>query len=130
MSSRRLSKLQRWILTAALADDELRIPPLKRIYEGFWGKERVWIRYGDRFDMKGTWRGYRVNYIDYKFRVSVSRSLKGLRDKGLIQNHWPFRYHELTDQGKAVTLTLTAMDVNNKTARPDGHREGEIHATD
>jgi len=132
MSSQRLSRLQRFILAAALDNldlDEFRIPRHDRIYEGFWGKVKVWTRYCDVYDMRGGRTGrYKFNHIGSQFRVSLSRSFKGLQAKGLIQSGKYGRV--LTDQGKATALMLTSAYVNNKATHPAGHREEGIHATD
>jgi hypothetical protein len=115
MTKERLSKLQRWILTAALADKEHTIPGNRRIAKGFWGEDKV---YANCIQLhRHLQPPYRC--IGSQFVLSVSRSLRGLLDKGLIQRGLrranPFKnwlYGPgfcLTDKGEDTALNLMTI---------------------
>jgi hypothetical protein len=104
MAKKRLSRLQKWILIEGYKNNH--VPKTHDIYEKFWGKDRVWNRmhpYGD-------------SRISNQYVVAVSRSLKNLEKKGLVQHTWPLKSFELTREGKEKTriLLLTSMGINNK----------------
>jgi len=86
----RLSGLQKWILRAALADNEHIIPARKSIAAGFWGE-------------RSEYRPARV--------VSVCRTLRGLQDKGLIQRRGTG--FSLTIRGTKEAAAYS-MGINNK----------------
>ena len=89
----RLSGLQKWILRAALADNEHIIPARKSIAAGFWGE-------------RSEYRPARV--------VSVCRTLKGLEDKGLVQRRGTG--FSLTIRG-AKEAAAYSIEINNKGSR-------------
>jgi len=109
--ARRLSKLQAYILRAAI-ENEGRIPSSRRLCVGYWGAERV---YSDclafhRYHRRGE------KCIGDKYRASLSRSLQNLEDKGFIEppmfrwkgTHRP-RPIELSYQGDRLALKLTSV---------------------
>lgn len=105
-----MSKLQRWILLAALENEGL-IPSGQYIAEGFWGKDIVWNRYGERYNAKGIGTGfYKYNSLVNQFSVSTSRARTGLLKKGLIENfpRYGKRAFVLTERGKSQSLIVKA----------------------
>jgi len=122
MSSERLSKLQKWIIVKALPEGF--IPNNKWIIKNFWGEEKVWERIEKRYGMDGNFYGfYNFNYLKNKYRASVSRSKKNLREKEIIQRRYGHeKAMELTEQGKALALKLTVRVVNNKKMSEKGRR--------
>jgi len=111
-TGRRLSRLQKYILRAAI-ENEGRIPGSRSICIGFWGAERV---YQDCLEFHRYHRRREPPCIGNRFRASLSRSLQGLEDKGFIEApllKWPGshrpRHIELTHKGGEMELKLTSI---------------------
>jgi hypothetical protein len=100
MSDQRLSRLQKWILGAAIQ----RGGKINRrdIYSNFWGEEKI-RRKGMPYSECSC-----GNPIDGKYSVTLSRSIASLEQKGMVnfeRSDWHSRYRDtiiLTDRGKTV----------------------------
>ena len=124
MAKERLSRLQKWILVEALENDGC-VPSRHYIYEGFWGKDKVW-----RYSRPQYWNGrivsYKYVFIDNRFCASASRSLRILLNKEFLFDRFDglggIRHPlKLTEVGikRAMSLKLSSMDVNNKKKTSD-----------
>lgn len=132
MSAQRLSRIQKIILRSALENNG-HLPNNHVLYEAAWGKDRVWKRMHPWYDARGNpTANFKHNWIDVTYIASLSRSKKGLAQKGLlVRDGWGRGF--LTEAGMraAKALTLSFIEDNDKnqdnagsatprTARPAG----------
>ena len=106
MSEQRLSKLQKWILCRCYEDPDLKISKY-HIYKDFFKIESGYVISGPS--------------VSYKSKSSIcvvvlSRSLKRLREKELIKDHYYRNEMILTNVGieKVKSLMLITKGINNK----------------
>lgn len=108
MSKQRLSKLQKWILTKCFeSQSSLDRGEIYQEYFGLSHKDRSYPCH------KKDENGCPLIYRRDAAYVSVSRSLKNLKEKGLIIDNFQF-CADLTDKGKEKALILIPMELNNK----------------
>ena len=113
MSAERLSRLQKWILIQALENWNYGICSNKDIMTIYWGKENV-------YPVIETWHDRIENQcLRNKYRATVSRSIKNLEEKGLIEALYGQRDKlELSKKGYVLALKLTAIHAINDKKNP------------
>jgi len=107
MSEERLSKLQKFILVNALKYDD-KVFRNTWIAKEFWGRENVYYIWpgGVSPYTKKFYPSEKTKMVKNKYRVSVSRSIKNLEDKCLIEENEKGCL-VLTFIGKRIALLLT-----------------------
>ena len=122
MASERLSRLQKFILIRSIEDEKKEsftygwLGSQRAIARDFWGIEKIYVRYCEIYGFHGQWTDcYKYNYIKNKYLVSVSRSIKNLVKKGLVQKHCKYETNKvLTEQGLALALKVGLRHINDK----------------